>query len=142
MDRERKIRILKNITCHALIFLGCFGIAFILASAGCMVEDHMRTINQPVVNALGAIYLLMTHSQSILFFGILIVLGNRHPIWQYALFGFMIAAVPPLFIGQWRDSLGWPYLLAIGCLNAVLAGGMRYVLVKLLDALTDRPTAK
>jgi len=142
MDRERKIRILENIASRALIFLGCFGIALILANAGFALAEHMQAVNQPAENALGAFCLLMSHSQTILIFGTLIAIGSRQPIWQYALFGFFIAILPPLFIDWLREPLGPAYILAVGCLNAFLAGGMRYALVKLLDALVDRPTAK
>ena len=142
MDSEQKKLMWRNVGYRVLVFLGCFAVALLLALAAGAVAKYMESINEPAINAIGAIYLLTAHSQTILIFGIILAMGNRHPVWQYALFGFMIAILPLLFMNPLRDLLGPTYNVAVGCVNAVLAGGMRYGLVKLLDALTGRPNTK
>ena len=131
MDRKQKIWILKNIACRALIFFGCLGFAYLIASIAGQLD----------VSALGAMYYLGVTALTTFFVGFCVALGNTRPFWFYAILGFAITIIPVLFLRD-LQMLGILYPLAVGCINAVFCGGLHHYLTKLVDRLILGPTAK
>jgi len=140
MNREEKIRLLKEIVYRLLTIVTCTGTAFLVAwIAGTMEQGAYARGEQ--LKTLPALYFLIITAFTVQFVGICVAVGNRGPAWSYLLFGAAIALLPVIVMPA-LTPLGVFYPAAVACLNAVLAAGLHHALLKLLDRLILGPATE